>query len=71
MYSYVIEIADSEYQLRLHDKALVSEILAFYHLLENARGRPDVVVMYTLVKSFKMFLRVLKVFEDFEGFLRI
>ena len=40
MYSYVIEIADSEYQLRLHGKALVWEILAFYHLLENALGRP-------------------------------
>ena len=36
--SYVIEVADSESDLGLHDKALVSEIFAFYHLLESARG---------------------------------
>ena len=40
MYSYVIEVADSEYNIGLHDKPLVSEIFAFYHLLENAFGRP-------------------------------
>ena len=39
-YSYVIEIADSESELDLHGRALVSEIFAFYHLLEYARGRP-------------------------------
>ena len=39
-YSYVIEVADSESDLGLHDKALVSEIFAFYHLLKYARGRP-------------------------------
>ena len=39
MYSNVIEIADSESDIGLHDKALVSEILAFYHL-KYARGRP-------------------------------
>ena len=38
-YSYVIEVADSEYQLLLHHKPLVSEIFAFYHLLKYARGR--------------------------------
>ena len=37
VYSYVIEVADSESVLGLHGKALVSEILAFYHL-ENALG---------------------------------
>ena len=40
LYSYVIEVADSESDLGLHSKALVSEIFAFYHLLEYARGRP-------------------------------
>ena len=39
-YSYVIEVADSEYQLIFHRRPLVSEIFAFYHLLKYARGRP-------------------------------
>ena len=39
-YSYVIRRADSEYNLGLHGTTLVSEIFAFYHLLENALGRP-------------------------------
>ena len=30
MYSYVIEVADSESDFGLHDKTLVSEIFAFY-----------------------------------------
>ena len=41
VYSYVIEVADSKYQLRLHDKALVSGKFSFYHLLKYARGRPE------------------------------
>ena len=40
VYSYVIKVADSESDLGLHGKPLVSEIFAFYHLLEYARGRP-------------------------------
>ena len=40
VYSYVIEVADSESDLGLHGKALVSEIFALYHFLEYARGRP-------------------------------
>ena len=40
VYSYVIEVADSESNLGLHGRALVSEIFAFYHLLEYARGPP-------------------------------
>ena len=40
MYSYVIEVADSESDLCLFSTALVSKIFAFYHLLEYARGRP-------------------------------
>ena len=39
-YSYVIEVADSEYQLLFCRRPLVSEIFAFYHLLKYARGRP-------------------------------
>ena len=39
MYSYVIEVADSESDLGFFSTALVSEIFAFYHL-EYARGRP-------------------------------
>ena len=52
MYSYVGEVADSESDLGLHGKPLVSEIFAFYHLLEYARGRPGRRVMYTLVTIF-------------------
>ena len=40
VYSYVVKIADCESDLGLHGKALVSEILAFYHLLKYARGQP-------------------------------
>ena len=40
MYSYVIEVADSESDLVIFSTALVSEIFAFYHLLEYALGRP-------------------------------
>ena len=36
MYSYVIDIADSESGLGWHNKAIVSEIFAFDNLLENA-----------------------------------
>ena len=39
VYSYVIEVADSESELGLHAKALVSEIFALYHLLKYAQGR--------------------------------
>ena len=41
VYSYVIDVADSESDLGLHGSALVSEIFAFYHL-ENARRRGSV-----------------------------
>ena len=41
VYSYVIEVADSESDLGLQGKALVSEIFAFYDILEYARGRPE------------------------------
>ena len=40
VYFYVIEVADSESDLGLHGRALVSEIFVFYHLLEYARDRP-------------------------------
>ena len=40
VYSYVIEVADSEYDLGLHGRALVSEIFAFYHLLKFVLRRP-------------------------------
>ena len=35
-----IEVADSESDHGLLVNALVSEIFAFYHLMEYARGRP-------------------------------
>ena len=38
MYSYVIEIADSESDRGFFSYALVLEIFVFYHLLEYARG---------------------------------
>ena len=40
VYSYVIEVADSESDLGLCNRCLVSEIFAFYHLQENALRRP-------------------------------
>ena len=36
MYSYVIEVADFEYQLYLHSNALVSEISTFSYVQKNA-----------------------------------
>ena len=36
VYSYVIEVADSESEVGLFSTALVSKIYAFYHLLDNA-----------------------------------
>ena len=39
-YSYVIEVADSEYPLLFHRRPLVLEIFAFYHRLKYARARP-------------------------------
>ena len=68
MYSYVIEVADSESDLGLHGNALISEIFAFYHL-EYARGRPGRRGRVHLGRHFfLMFLRVIRVYEDFEGF---
>ena len=68
VYSYVLEVADSESDLGLHGRALVSEIFAFYHFLEYARGRhQDVVVMYeyTLVTIFQFKLFFSKLFNNF------
>ena len=68
--SYVIEVADSESDVGLHDKSLVSKIFAFYHLLEMHY----VVIMYTLVtleiffENFEGFWVVLSVFDKFYGF---
>ena len=67
VYSYVIEVADSESDLGLYRTALVSEIFAFYHL-ENARGRPGRRGHVHLDQNFLMFLRFIRVFEGFEGF---
>ena len=36
VYFYVIKVADFEFSFCLHCMAIVSEIFAFYHLLENA-----------------------------------
>ena len=40
VHSYVIEVANSESDLGLHGKSLISEIFAFYHLQDIAQGRP-------------------------------
>ena len=53
--------------LVLHGKALVSEIFAFCHLLEYARGRPGR-CGHIHLENFLMFLRVIRVYEGFEGF---
>ena len=68
MYFYVIEGADSESDLGLFSTALVSEIFAFYHLLEYARGRPGRRGDVHLGQNVLMFLRVIRVYEGFEGF---
>ena len=60
-YSYIIEIADSESDLGLYDKALVSKIFAFYHLLENALGR-------TGRRGHVQLGNYRNVFKNFEGF---
>ena len=40
MYSYVSEVADSESEFGFHSTRLVSEIFAFYYLLEIVVCRP-------------------------------
>ena len=40
VYSYVIEVANSEYDFVLSDRGLNLEILVFYHLQENTLCRP-------------------------------
>ena len=40
MYSYVIEVADSESNFGWFSTALDWEIFAFYNLLKYAQGRP-------------------------------
>ena len=40
VYSYVIEIPDSESEFGFYNKGLVSEIIAFYHFQNNALSRP-------------------------------
>ena len=50
VYSYVIEVVDSESTFGLYSTALVSEIIAFYNRQENALGRPKRhVQLYTLI----------------------
>ena len=68
MYFYVIEVADSESDLGLFSTALVSEIFAFYHLLEYARGRPGRRGHVHIGQNVLMFLRAIRVYEGFEGF---
>ena len=76
VYSYVIEVADSESVLGLHGRALVSEIFAFYHLLEYARGRPGrrghvhlghnfSIQNFLTFFTFIMFMRVLRVYVGY------
>ena len=67
-YFYVIDVADSEYDLGLFSTALVSEIFEFTTFWNMHEVDQDVVVMCTLVKIVLMFLRVIRVNECFEGF---
>ena len=66
VYSYVIEVADSESDFGLHGKALVSEIFAFYHLLKYARGRPG---GRGHVHLRKIFFDVFVIYKSLWGFL--
>ena len=65
VYSYVIEVADSESDLGLHGRGLVSEIFAFYHLLEYARGRPGRRGHVHLGHNFSIQIFFLKFFNIF------
>ena len=68
VYSYANEIDDSESDLGLHSNALVSEVIAFYHFLENARGGPgrrDHIHLGQKKFCFLILLRVIRVFEGF------
>ena len=75
-YSYVIEVADSESDLGLHGKALVSKIVAFYHL-EYARGRPGRCghvhlghnISIQIVLAFFRFIRFMMVMRVYVGYL--
>ena len=66
MYSYVIEVADTESDLGLHDKSLISEMFVFYYFLENAQGWPGRRGYVNLGQYFLMFFRVLRVFKGSE-----
>ena len=57
VYSDVINVADYESAFGLHGRTLVSEIFAFYHLLENAHGRQGRRGHVHLGNSQKIFLR--------------
>ena len=64
VYSYVIEVPDSESDLGLHGKALVSEIFAFYHLLKIALRRPGCrahvhLILYIAIEGFEGVFTVL------------
>ena len=82
VYSYVIEVADSESGLGLRGNALVSErswAFAFYHLLENALWRPgrrgSVHLGQTCFEGIEGFedidgIEGIEGIEGFEGFVR-
>ena len=70
MYSYVIEVADSEFHLDLHCRALVSEIFEFYHLLKYARGRPGRRGHVHLGQNF-LTINVYECYEGSEGVCRV
>ena len=67
VYSYVIEVANSESDLSLQSNAQVSEIFGFYHLLKNAIRQPKCRGHVHLGNS-QNILRILRGFEDFAGF---
>ena len=81
VYSYLIEVADSESDLGLHGKPLVSEIFTFYHLLEYARSRPgrrghvhlghnfSVQIFFQNVLTFFRFIRFMRVLRVYVGYL--
>ena len=78
MYSYVIELADSESDLGFFfSTALVSEILAFYHLLEYARGRPGRTPLslffysnfFSKILNFFLFIMFMRALRVYVGYL--
>ena len=81
IYSYVIEVADSESDLGFFQYCSSSEIFEFYHLLEYSRGRPGrrghvhlghnffIQIFYSKFFNIFSFIRFMRVMRVYVGYL--